>query len=177
MTTKLRKTKIGYASYIGKNGEVYDTEIQRYTSIGPNFKIITGVHPIHFVSTSPCFYSLRMQCGFTFIKEEKFSEEVKKTYIGNDVWIGSDVKIISGIRIGDGAIIGANSLVTKDIPSYEVWGGTPAKKIKDRFLNEQKKKLLKIEWWNKDLAWLKINANYFDDVNKFIERCEKHEKF
>ncbi|MGL4861564.1 MAG: CatB-related O-acetyltransferase [Cetobacterium sp.] len=174
LTTKIRKSKIGFATYIGKNGEIYNTEIKRYTSIGPNFKTIIGTHPVHFVSTSPCFYSLKMQCGFSFIKEQKFLEETLKTTIGNDVWIGSDVKIIGGINIGDGVVIGAGSLVTKDIPSYEIWAGIPAKKIKDRFSKEQKEKLLKIQWWNKDFIWLKKNATYFESINKFIERCEKN---
>ena len=31
-----------------------------------------------------------------------------------------------------GAIIGAGSIVTKDIPPYQVWAGNPARYIKDR---------------------------------------------
>jgi serine O-acetyltransferase len=39
----------------------------------------------------------------------------------------------SGTRtIGEGAIVGANAVVTCDIPPWEVWGGVPARKIKDR---------------------------------------------
>ncbi|EJI9008802.1 TPA: hypothetical protein MYR48_004962 [Escherichia coli] len=38
-----------------------------------------------------------------------------------------------GINIGTGAIIGANSVVTKNVPEYEIWAGIPAVKIKDRF--------------------------------------------
>ena len=36
-----------------------------------------------------------------------------------------------GIHIGDGAIIGAGSVVTKSIGAYEIWGGVPAKKIRN----------------------------------------------
>ena len=52
--------------------------------------------------------------------------------IGNDVWIASNVTILKGVTIGDGAIIAANSVVNKDVPSFEIWGGTPAKKISER---------------------------------------------
>lgn len=175
-STKLRNTKIGFASYIGKNGEVYNTEIKKYTSIGPNFKVIIGLHPIHFVSTSPCFYSTKMQCGFSFVKEQKYFEETLRTYIGNDVWIGSDVKVLGGVKIGDGVVIGTNSLVTKDIPPYEVWGGIPARKIKDRFPEEKKEFLLKFRWWDKNFLWLQKNVDYFSDINKFVERCEEDER-
>lgn len=38
----------------------------------------------------------------------------------------------SSVTIGKGAIIGAGSVVTKDIPPYQVWAGNPARYIKDR---------------------------------------------
>ncbi len=50
--------------------------------------------------------------------------------IEDNVWIGENAVILSGLRIGKNSIIGANSVVTKDIPSYCIAGGTPAKLIK-----------------------------------------------
>lgn len=55
------------------------------------------------------------------------------TKIGNDVWIGYGAIILGGITIGDGAIIAAGSVVTKDVESFSIYGGNPAKKITDRF--------------------------------------------
>ena len=52
--------------------------------------------------------------------------------IGNDVWIGARVIILPGVHVGDGAIIGAGAVVTKNIPSYEIWGGNPARFLKSR---------------------------------------------
>lgn len=56
----------------------------------------------------------------------------KPVNIGKDVWIGARVMILPGITIGDGSIIAANSVVTKDIPEYSIYGGVPAKFIKKR---------------------------------------------
>lgn len=56
--------------------------------------------------------------------------------VEDDVWIGHGSTIIGGIRIGRGSIIAAGSVVTKDIPPCEIWGGVPAKKIKDRFTDD-----------------------------------------
>jgi len=73
------------------------------------------------------------------------------TIIGNEVWIGFEAVIMSGVRIDDGAVIGARAVVTKNVPAYEIWGGNPAKKIRDRFKNKKMAKaLLKIQWWNWD---------------------------
>ena len=41
--------------------------------------------------------------------------------------IGSSVTILCGVTIGKGALVGAGSVVTKDIPPYEIWAGNPAK--------------------------------------------------
>ena len=69
--------------------------------------------------------------------------------IGNDVWLGSGCTIMSGVKIGDGAVIAANSTVTKDVPSYAIFAGNPAKVVKYRFTDKQIKELLANPWWEK----------------------------
>ena len=51
--------------------------------------------------------------------------------IGNGVFIGANVTVLGGVTIGDGAVIAAGSLVNKDVPPNTVYGGVPAKKIRD----------------------------------------------
>lgn len=52
--------------------------------------------------------------------------------IGSNIFIGMNTVIVKPVKIGDGAVIGANSVITKDIPPYTIWGGNPAKFIKNR---------------------------------------------
>jgi acetyltransferase-like isoleucine patch superfamily enzyme len=52
--------------------------------------------------------------------------------IEDQAWLGTHVVVLPGVTIGKGAIIAAHSLVNRDIPPYEVWGGIPAKFIKER---------------------------------------------
>ncbi|MBF0386296.1 MAG: hypothetical protein HQL20_00405 [Candidatus Omnitrophica bacterium] len=47
--------------------------------------------------------------------------------IGDDVWIGGNSVILKGVNIGRGAVIGAGSIVTRDVPSGEMWAGNPAR--------------------------------------------------
>ncbi len=49
--------------------------------------------------------------------------------LGDDVWLGAGVVVCPGVHIGDGAVIGANSVVTVDVPAFEIWAGAPARKI------------------------------------------------
>ena len=49
--------------------------------------------------------------------------------IGNNNFIGARTFINPGVTIGDNNVIAANSVITKNIPSNQVWGGIPAKFI------------------------------------------------
>lgn len=52
--------------------------------------------------------------------------------VEDDVWLGSHVIVLPGVTIGTGAIVGAGSVVTKNVPPYEIWAGAPARFIKSR---------------------------------------------
>ena len=68
--------------------------------------------------------------------------------IGNDVWIGYEAVVMAGVTIGDGAIIGSRAVVTKDVPSYTIAGGVPAKPIRKRYSGETAATLLELKWWD-----------------------------
>jgi len=63
---------------------------------------------------------------------EQGFQTVNPVFIGDDVWIGGRVTILPGVRIGDGAIIAAGAVISKDVPSYAIVGGVPAKVLKYR---------------------------------------------
>lgn len=51
--------------------------------------------------------------------------------IEDNVFIGAHSTILKGVCIGENSIIGACSVVTKSIPKNEIWGGNPAKFIRN----------------------------------------------
>lgn len=52
--------------------------------------------------------------------------------IGKNCWICSGATILQGVKVGEGSVIAAGSVVTKNVPPFTIWGGVPAKKIRDR---------------------------------------------
>jgi len=169
----IENSKVGFGSYIGINTFLPKSDIGRFSTIGPEVKLVSGKHPAHdFVSIHPAFYSTRKQAGFTFVSENKFEELSKEKYsikIGNDVWIGAHVLIMEGVVIGDGAIIGSGAIVSKNIEPYSINVGNPIKEIGKRFEEEEIKKLLELKWWNKDLKWIMENADKFDNLTNIFK--------
>ncbi len=180
---KLIDSHIGFASYIGANSDFRNAHIGKYTSIGPNVLCILGNHPSNtFVSTHPAFFSTRKQVGFSYTEKplfEEFAKPLKENtnysiVVGNDVWIGANTSIIDGVTIGDGAIIAANSLINKDIPPFTIYGGVPAKLIKERFQEDEKKFLIDFKWWEKGDEWIAANAQSFTDIMNFHKKFKKN---
>ncbi len=55
-----------------------------------------------------------------------------KILIEDDVWLSSNVVVTSNVKLGKGCVVAAGAVVTKDIPSYAVVGGVPARILKRR---------------------------------------------
>jgi maltose O-acetyltransferase len=55
---------------------------------------------------------------------------VAPTRIGRGVWLGARVIVLKGVTIGDNTVVAANSVVTNDLPSNVLAGGSPAKVIR-----------------------------------------------
>lgn len=93
---------------------------------GPNVTIVSGNHRVDIPG--------RTMTSIT--DEEKLPENDMDICIEGDNWLGANCIILKGVTIGKGAIVAAGAVVTCDIPPFEIWGGVPAKKIKDRFSNK-----------------------------------------
>ena len=84
----------------------------------------------------------------------KLPENDQPVVIEDDVWIGANSTIMKGVRIHEGAIVAAGALVTKDVPSFAIVGGVPAKVIKYRFEKDVIHALLQLKWWDKSKSEL-----------------------
>lgn len=107
------RVAINSGSYLDGRGGL---EIGDYVMIGPNCVI------------SSCEHGFASRDTPMYLQPITYS----KIVIENNVWIGGNVCVKSGVTIGEGSIIGGGSVVTKDIQSFSVVGGAPAKIIRKR---------------------------------------------
>lgn len=112
-----------------------DVRIGDHVMFGPGVTIITGDHRIDVVGKF-------MTCITNEDKFQTVDGVMQNPYdspvsFDGDNWIGANVTILKGVTVGRGAVLAAGSVVTKSIPSYEIWGGVPARRIGKRFTEEQ----------------------------------------
>ena len=167
--TQIVNSSIGKYSYAYSCKIAY-TDIGAFCSIAPDCSIGGGSHPTNWVSSSPVFYKGKNVFKKNFSNTEY--KEFKRTTIENDVWIGAKCLIKGGVTIGTGAIVGMGSVVTRDIPPYEIWAGNPAKKIRDRFPKEISDKLLESHWWEWDDSKISESAKDFSSFEDFIQNSK-----
>lgn len=164
--------KFGAYSYGNVDCIIYNSDIGRYVSIGQRV-IIGGIeHPIDRISTHPFIFNDKGTLGFSeqflrIVSTKSFFQ--KRTIIGNDVWIGANACIKQGVNIGNGAIVAAGAVVVKDVPSYSIVGGCPARVIRKRFLEEDIKLLEDIQWWRYELNNSIIDFNQFESIADFCK--------
>lgn len=146
-------------------------EIGAYCSLAAGVRIfLGGEHRTDWVTTYP-FSALWKEKAGQFSGHPRTRGDV---IIGNDVWIGADAVITSGVTIGDGAVIGMRALVTRDVAPYTIVAGNPARPLRQRFTDDQVRRLLDIAWWN----WPEERIERFlplllaDRIDEFITACD-----
>lgn len=58
-------------------------------------------------------------------------EILRPVTIGDNVWIGCRAIILKGVTIEEGAVVAAGAVVTRDVPSFTLVAGNPARVIKE----------------------------------------------
>lgn len=167
--TQVNDSVIGRYSYVGHDGFLLNVDVGPFCSIADNCRIGGAEHPIGYVSSSPVFHKGKNVFDHNFANFPVV--EAKRTIVGPDVWIAANVVVKSGVHIGTGAVIGAGSVVTHDVPPYEIWAGNPARKLRNRFDKATADKLQQSQWWTWSEQKLCQYAYLFDDPSKFIDNA------
>lgn len=83
------------------------------TILGPGVKLLGATHPLNPLLC----YAVRQ---FDYAMEN---------HIVKDCWIGGGVVVCPGVRIEDGVTVRPGSVVSKNVPSFVVVAGCPAKVV------------------------------------------------
>ena len=81
------------------------------------------------------------------INDDNFAAVCAPVVIEDYVFIGPRAIILPGVKIGRGAVVGAGAVVTKDIESFKIVGGVPAKEIGERKSKDPQYRLGRAAWF------------------------------
>ncbi|MFK4766237.1 acyltransferase [Desulfobaculum sp. SPO524] len=123
-------TRIGTFVEIQRGVEVgARCKISSHTFICEGVSIGSGVFVGHNVSFVNDRYPRAVGPDGALLDDADWT--VVPTTVEDRAAIGSGAVILCGVRIGRGAVVGAGAVVTRDVPSGEVWAGNPARYLKD----------------------------------------------
>jgi acetyltransferase-like isoleucine patch superfamily enzyme len=116
-------------------------EIRRQVTIGRNVKIQAFVFIPEgvtiedgvFVGPHVCFtndkYPRAVKPDGSLMAADDW--QIVPTLVRQGASIGANATIVCGVTIGTGAMIGAGAVVTRDVPSYAIVAGVPARPVGD----------------------------------------------
>ena len=89
-----------------------------YTFAGSGVSVLTGSHDVELTGLP---------------RRDSEITEGNDIVIGSSVWLGSNCTILGPCKIGDNAVIAAGAVVTpgSEVEEGSIYGGVPAKKIRD----------------------------------------------
>lgn len=108
-------------------------EDTKHSSIGDGV-ILDSLYPENIIIHNHVHITMRCVILTHYLDTKKPGIAFKTGIVElcDNCFIGANTVICNAVRIGENAIVGAGSVVTKDIPDNEIWGGNPARFIKKR---------------------------------------------
>lgn len=150
--------KLGHNVVIQFNARIQGVKVYNSKSYNPEIIIHDGVHiqqNLHLTCASRVEIgkntAIAANVTITDINHryedvnmpvDKQDIDVNEVIIGEDCKIYNGAVILPGVHLGRHVVVGANSVVLKDVPSYSVVAGNPARIVKK--YNESKKEWEKV---------------------------------
>jgi phosphonate metabolism protein (transferase hexapeptide repeat family) len=147
--TILQEVTMDDYSYVVNDAQITYTTIGKFCSIAAMTRINPGNHPMHRATQAHFTYRASAYFPGESDDAEFFAwRRAHHIIIGHDVWIGHGAIVLPSRNIGTGAVVAAGAIVTKDVPSYTIVAGNPARPIKRRFPETVASRLTELAWWD-----------------------------
>jgi maltose O-acetyltransferase len=94
-----------------ENREPIDVGARCY--LGPHVMLVTSTHVLG-------------------VEEQRAGEYAGRAVtIGDGCWLGARVTVLPGVTVGAGCVIAAGAMVVRDCPPNGLYGGVPARQLRD----------------------------------------------
>lgn len=130
--------------YIGKNVELYTINFGTEPYLISIHDNVICAHDVDFINHDVSVFNV---ANFLGLKRGDI-DKVGSIELYENCFIGARTILMPNCSVGCNSIIAAGSIVTKQVPDNEVWGGVPAKFIMttEEYASKMKKTSAKFPW-------------------------------
>jgi acetyltransferase-like isoleucine patch superfamily enzyme len=140
----VRSSTVGRYASVGRFSKLAWADVGPFSMI--SWDVTVGALPhetscatTHFFAVDPLY---RLHRGPLLVRA------YPRVELGADVWIGCNAVLLSGVRVGNGAVVAAGAVVTRDVGSYEMVAGVPARRVRERLPAETAARVDDTAWWS-----------------------------
>jgi acetyltransferase-like isoleucine patch superfamily enzyme len=102
------------------------------------------------LSNVPAFNVIAAKNGIT----DFHAQPPRPFHIGDAVVLSADAKVLSGAHIPSGTLLAAGTVASGELESFALYGGIPARKIRDRLTDTIKEQMIRVRWWDFDMVYM-----------------------
>ena len=121
---------VGNNVSLGPRTLIWTTRAQVYIGndvmFGPDCSIVSGDHRT----------DIKGKPMIAVNEDEKRPEDDQDVVIEDDCWLGGGCTVLKGVTVATGCVITSGAVVTRSTEPYGIYGGVPARRIAERFKND-----------------------------------------
>ena len=102
------------------------------------------------LSSVPAFHVIAAKHGI----QDFHAQPPRPFHIGDAVVLSAEAKLLNGARVGSGTLLAAATVASGELEPFAIYGGVPARKIRDRVSDPVKDLMAQVRWWDFDITYL-----------------------
>lgn len=136
--------------YLGQNVKLYTRSFGTEPYLISIHSNVTCAANVSFINHDVSCFNMARYLGLP----EGSLDKVGPITLHENCFVGADTMLMMGCSVGKNSIIAARSVVTKQVPDNEVWGGVPAKFIMtvDEYARRVKETACSYPWVDPETA-------------------------
>jgi phosphonate metabolism protein (transferase hexapeptide repeat family) len=160
--SRVTDSTLGDYSYCDRYADIANADIGKMANIAAFSRIGATDHPLEKASLHHFHYRSADYWDDAEPDHAWFAHRrARRATIGHETWIGAHAQVRPEVTMGVGSVAASGAVVTRDVASFWIVAGVPARPLRRRFPDAVCDGLLALAWWDWDHATLRDRLEDF----------------